>query len=192
MVWFAQIAAIARTQSRSLKWDDQSTILHSMLCPRAFCMRSALYPRAEATVASGQPPPVVRVKVCAEWLLRCARKGPTVLRLMVGMRKFRAWWCGPVFAILSLRWSPCHWVLCASRYTRETATKIRILWSLKNGYNHDAYSDIVGWIARQMDPQEYAMLHKVQPFLGLQRQQGHAPRTQNEEWLHESAPAELA
>jgi hypothetical protein len=78
---------------------------------------------------------------------------------------------------------------CAPRYTRETTTKIRILWSLKNGYDHDTYTDIVGWIARQMDSQEYAMLHKQQPFLGLQRQQGHAPQTQNEEWLHESAPA---
>ncbi len=133
---------------------------------------------------------MVRVKVCAEWLLRCATTASAALqRLMPWLCYLHSVVRTALRAFLRSMDRDLVLSFCAPRYTREPTTKIRILWSLKNGYDHDTYTDIVGWIARQMDPQEYAMLHKQQPFLGLQRQQGHAPQTQNEEWLHESAPA---
>jgi hypothetical protein len=65
-------------------------------------------------------------------------------------------------------------------HAKDYKARVQVLWGLKNAYPSGTFRDIVGWLARRMDPAQYAYISEKQPFLGLQGAWGRPPPTS--EW----------
>lgn len=161
---------MAHNVIRTLNWVEQGNVLHTLLCPRRFTTRAAFFrdetgmakdmkKMTEAECAATSIPDDVRLPGDPSFLEPDGADPPPAVRLKVNVA----------------------WIM---NHVHSTHQRIQILWGLKNSYPSDVFKDILGWLAKVMDPEEYSKINQEQPYLGLQSTWGRPPPVLNENWVN--------